>query len=489
MPNAHQKQTSWKIVYSNFTGLERKAVELINREAGKNIVRNTGVYTLYVFKVEQETEETKIEENAFVIGKWENSALIQRLVSKNEIPENGYFLKILDNPDNEHGSIVVVTGNRTQDLFYGAEAFLSQYAPKYAPDGGGLKFTNSLFDDKLPVATYSSAPQFSTRGIFSWGHCINDYRTYIRDMARLGLNQLILWNDFMPINAKDIVDYAHGYGIELIWGFAWGWSSGGCKSTTTLDKTYLSRLKEEVLERFEREYVGQGDGIYFQSFTERKDDSIGGRSIADAVTDFVNDTAQELLTRHPNLRIQFGLHATSVKNHLSAIARVDKRIEILWEDGGEFPFNFGNARILDYATFDKEFEKTLAFTKEILLLRGLDAPTGIVYKGFMKLNWLQFVHQSGAYILGENAEEIQEHDRKIRADAWRALTADWLKNGEYVRRFTAFIYEITKGKVNLCMAGTFDGGTYLPQAICGQGAPSVGADFPIVFLNFFGVFP
>ncbi len=468
MSYRYSKQTAWKIIYSNFSGMERKAVELLNSEAGKNIIRNTGVYTLYVLPIEQETKETIVENNAFIVGEWKDSKLIQNFVSKNEIPENGYLLKIIDNPANENGSIVLITAHKQSNLFYGASAFLDVYASKYAPDGGGLKFSNSLFNEKLPTATYASSPQNCTRSVFSWGHCINDYRKYIRDMARLGLNQLILWNDFKPLNAKDVVDYAHEYGIELIWGFTWGWSSGQCKSTTSLSAEYLSSLKTQVLEKFETEYAGQGDGIYFQSFTERKDDAIGGRSIADAVTDFVNDTAGELLRRYPNLRIQFGLHATSVKNRLSAIARVDKRIEILWEDGGEFPFNFGNPRIEDYEAYEKAFQETLDFTKEILLLRGLDAPTGIVYKGFMKLNWIRFAHQSGPYILGENAEEIQNHDRSIRTDAWRAITADWLRNGEYALRFTSFIHQLTQGKVNLCMAATFDGGTYFPQAVCAE---------------------
>lgn len=480
MTNEYKKQTAWKIVFSNFSGMERKAVELLNDEAGKNIIRAKGVYTLYVFSVEKESAQTKIEHSAFVVGEWKNSPFIQRFVEKDEIAENGYLLKIIDNPEREDESIVIITAHEARNLFYGASAFFDVYAPYYAPDGGGLKFSNSLFDQKLPTATYASAPQTQTRGVFSWGHCINDYKTYIRDMARLGLTQLILWNDFKPLNAKDVVDYAHEYGIELIWGFAWGWSKGGCRQTTSLSDEYLAQLKAQVLDKFENEYAGEGDGIYFQSFTERKDEAIGGKLIADVVTDFVNDTASELWKRYPTLRIQFGLHATSVRSHLSAIARVDKRVEILWEDGGEFPFNFGNARITDYPAYEKEFQKTLEFTKEILLLRGLDAPTGIVYKGFMKLNWLQFTNQSGTYILGENGEELQSHDRALRTDAWRALSADWMRNGDYALQFTKFIHALTNGKVNLCMAGTFDGGTYFPQAVCAEMFWASNREYPDV---------
>ncbi|MBQ7830922.1 MAG: hypothetical protein IJ393_02465, partial [Clostridia bacterium] len=258
MSSNHSKQTAWKIVYSDFSGMERKAVELLNREAGKNIIRDTGVYTLYVLPMEQESKNTEIAHSAFVVGLWENSDLVRKFVSKNEIPDNGYCLKIIHNPKREDGSIVIVTAHEARNLFYGATAFLDEYVPHYAPDGGGLKFSNSIFEYQLPTATYASAPQTQTRSVFSWGHCINDYREYIRDMARLGLNQLILWNDFKPINAKDIVDYAHEYGVELIWGFSWGWSTGQCRDTTTLTDEYLSALKLKVLDKFEKEYAGQG---------------------------------------------------------------------------------------------------------------------------------------------------------------------------------------------------------------------------------------
>ena len=59
-------------------------------------------------------------------------------------------------------------------------------------------------------------------------------------MARQGLNQVILWNDFAPLNAEEIVEYAHSFGIEVIWGFALGWTEGHCESVTSLDDDYLT---------------------------------------------------------------------------------------------------------------------------------------------------------------------------------------------------------------------------------------------------------
>ena len=120
-----------------------------------------------------------------------------------------------------------------------------------------------------------------TRSIFTWGHPINDYRRYIANIARLKINQLIVWNDFLPINAKDIVDYAHEYGIELIWGYAWGWGTD-CKD---IDLNNLDTLRKEIVEVFLRDYDKAGDGIYFQSFTEMQEDHIGDTLVAEAVSD------------------------------------------------------------------------------------------------------------------------------------------------------------------------------------------------------------
>lgn len=469
----YPKQESWKIVYSNFSGMERKAVELLSKEVGKRLVRKQGVYTLYVLPCLQEEANTKIERNAIVVGLYEESALIKKFVSKNEIPENGYLVRVVDNPEDEDCSIVLITARESVNLYYGAVAFVDDYPSLCARvHGGGLQLTEEIFDEKLQSYTLSSAPKTQTRGIFTWGHPINDYRAFIENMARQRLNQLVVWNDFAPLNAKEIIDYAHSFGIELLWGYAWGWIDGCGKIKDISDET-LKKLKADVIKKYEEVYAPLGaDGIYFQSFTERDDEYIGGRLIAEAVTTFVNDTAGELLKKYPDLKLQFGLHALSVKNRLSEIAKTDKRVEIVWEDGGEFPFGY-RAIMED----EKAFEDTLSFVKDILYLRGLDAPTGIMFKGFMTLDWTKFVYQAGPFILGENASEIEEHDKKLRLGAWRKFRSDWLKYGEYAVKFARRILEMTNGKVNLCMAGMFDGGIWFPEALCSEIFWNPEADF------------
>ena len=44
---------NWKIIYSNFGGMEKKAAELISRELGQYILRDRGVYTIHVLACEK----------------------------------------------------------------------------------------------------------------------------------------------------------------------------------------------------------------------------------------------------------------------------------------------------------------------------------------------------------------------------------------------------------------------------------------------------
>ena len=44
---------NWKILFSNYSGVEKKAVELVNEEVGRQILRDKGVYSLHVLTCEK----------------------------------------------------------------------------------------------------------------------------------------------------------------------------------------------------------------------------------------------------------------------------------------------------------------------------------------------------------------------------------------------------------------------------------------------------
>jgi hypothetical protein len=112
-----------------------------------------------------------------------------------------------------------------------------------------------------------------------------------------------------------------------------------------------------------------------------------------------------------------------------------------------------------------KFEETIKFTKDIIRLRGKDAKTGIVFKGHCTLDWTKFIHQKGRFILGENCDFVIEHDKYLRSSGWNTLSSGWIKNGDRARRIAELALQLDPN-VNLCMAGAYDGGIWLPMALC-----------------------
>ncbi|MBE6551654.1 MAG: hypothetical protein E7665_05900 [Ruminococcaceae bacterium] len=454
------KQTEWKIIYTNYNGITKNAIKLLSAEAGKYLIREKGVYRIHVLPCEK--EGSNLSKNAFIIGLYNESALIRKFIKEDEIKKDGFAVRVVKNPCDDEGRFVILTSFNESELYYAVVSFFDDYISKFAPKHGSNRMPDLIFDSLLPEYTYTEAPAFKRRSIFTWGHSINNYREYIDNMARNKYNELIIWNDHVPLNIDEVIEYAHSYGISVNLGYSWGWIDGCGKITDISDET-LYKLKNEIVDKYEKEYAPHKcDGIYFQSFTERFDSYIGTRLIAEAVTSLVNNTSAELLSKYPDLKLQFGLHASSVSKHLDEIAKVDKRVEILWEDCGSFPYHYNS-----FVESEDYFENTLAFTDKLLALRNGEG-VGLVFKGVMMLDWTKFVDQRGVYILGENCIDTADHDREIRRKAWRLYSRDWMNNGGYVKKTLAHILNNKLGEVNMCIAGTFDGGIYLPFALCGE---------------------
>ncbi len=454
------KQKDWKIIYTKYEGITKRAIELLSKEAGALLIREPYVYSIYVLPCEK--EGAAISKNAFFVGCYNDSPLIQKYVGADEIPDNGYLVKVIKNPDDEEGRFVILTANDEQNVFYSVVSFLDDYIFDYAPECGSNRMADRIFDTPLTECSYTKLTDNKTRSIFTWGHSINSYRKYIDNMARLKFNEVIIWNDYIPVNIVDIIDYAHSYGIKVILGYSWGWREIGNKSLEITDEK-IESVKKIAIEQFREQYANVPcDGIYFQSFTERKEESVGGKLISRLVVDMVNDIANKIWEIKPEIRIIFGLHATSVKNRLDEIARVDSRMEIMWEDCGAFPYDYAS-----YVRTEEGYQETLKFTKEILELRG-GVGVGLAFKAVMMLDWSKAVGQHGPFVMGENSDIIADHDRFIRATAWRKYSADWMRNGDRAKEMLDFIKANKLDEVNICLAGTLDGGIYLPFALLGE---------------------
>ena len=418
----------WILVADQYSGIEESAINLLYGAVAEQLD--------YVLPI-QTPDKADRASNLILIGQANANEMIRTCVEQKilDIPceQEGYALYVGTSIFCQDAQMIVLAGVDEAGVLYGCMDFCNRYLGDIARQNGDLwnpDTYQSLLDRTLTPWQIRSAPAIKRRAIWTWGHVIYDYRKFFENMARLRLNEIIIWNDVAPLNAKKVVEYAHRYNIKVIWGFAWGWGcKGECKrNLERYGQELLSNIKREVLNVYQTQYADtNADGIYFQSFTELSEESINGKCIAETVTELVNDIAGTLLELYPNLHIQFGLHATSVRNRLNYIQRVDPRIYIVWEDCGSFPYDY-------WADRTEGFEETLDFTKEILQLRGEQEKWGAVFKGMLKLDWSRFEHFSAPYILGERTEQYIKNRQTEKNSIWKLQQGGWLRNADLLRR-------------------------------------------------------
>ncbi len=333
----------------------------------------------------------------------------QKILSQKE----EYYIKVT--PDS-----VIVEGYDDAGVLYGCIDFYNKYIVKYEnQDTRGAYFKDILKNEKMPEFELSSAPSVKNRGIWTWGHVIYNYRGFIDNMMKLKMNTIIIWNDFVPVNAKEMIDYAHSCNIKVIWGYSWLWDTKCAK--VNMDTIYDGI--DSILEKFEKEYKELNvDGIYFQSFTELNQEKIGDVLVADAVTKFVNTTAEKFFGKFGEMELQFGIHATSVKEKLEYIKNTDPRIRLYWEDCGSFPFDYDPQKI------DK-YDETKAFVKKTAHLRD-NEKYGAVTKGLVYLDWGEFEHLEGSFYLGKCSKKVAKNRIERKNRIWRYIQAQWIANAD-----------------------------------------------------------
>ncbi len=385
------------------------------------------------------------------IGTKQNNGYIKENSCAELSKEEEYLIQV------QNGT-VIIEGYDDKGVLYGCIDFYNKYLLKleYTPNPSCKQ--ENPFDKPLVDFKLQSAPKIKDRGIWTWGHVIYDYKGFIDNMVKLKMNTLIIWNDHVPFHASDVIDYAHSCGIKILFGFPWCWD-------TDCGKFNLSSINDkgpEILEIFEKEYAGLSiDGIYFQSFTELQTERIDGILIAEAVTDFVNRTAELFFEKYPKLELQFGLHATSVKEKLEYIKKVNPKITIVWEDCGAFP--------LAYSPHDVEkHNDMIEFVKKAAYLRGCDEKFAVVSKGFSFLDWGKFEHLDGSVNFGVCSKSMRQNRVIYKRKIWKYLQAYWLQNADKAYETVNVLYESKKGNLSitpLVEDGMFEENIMYPVAL------------------------
>jgi hypothetical protein len=426
----------YKIIYGKYDGCEKEAVDTLYAEVQQ--------YVPYVLAAGEadgfdETELNKTDDNYIIIGTTESNRLLEKLgnagsyVVQNK--KEGYSLKVYANPQNIERCIIIIQGADGNGVLYGAADFSRWYVNHTLKYHGVFRSRRPKpFIDPFAPFERQGAPAIDHRGLWTWGHVIYDYRGYIKNMRECKMNSLIIWNDYVPINAREIIQYAHRNGVKVIWGYSWCWGA----DVNPNDPVEKEKWRIRALEIYEKQYRDLPvDGIYFQAFTETAETRIGNVSISDLVVDWVNDIAASFYEKYPDLWIQFGVHATSIKNEYRKFEKIDPRMSLVWEDiacdgdhiKGAFPYIYETGN-------DERYEEAFDYTKETLAIRGANERFGAVFKGFTTLNWKQFEPQKGPFILGEATAAFKEKRAKEKDYDWAYSAGDWITKTEKLKKIT-----------------------------------------------------
>ena len=440
---ANMRGGTWKVVYSSAEGPEMRAIEVLTERIGAYVLREGHLSTVFVLPLEKDGgEPVNTKRDMIVIGVPEKNATLRALLGwenggqraarptdtaasvvttvgrgvPDAPPKGGYLIKTFHAKGR---NVVLLAGDTPSAVLWAVFDFLDVVAPdleRHLVAHGG-RYAGTFFRaKKIPAFQCGREPETPIRSVFSWGHVVDDYRVMFRGMARARFNRAILWNDQSVVNACEVVDMAHSWGVQVYWGFSWGWTLSG-KNPKNFD---LKKLADDVVDEWRGKWKPMGgDGIYFQSFTETSNATIGGRPIPEAATELVNEVARRIREEAPGTDIVFGLHSNSMmrKGAAEAIAKVDPSIEILWENCGGFPFwePYAGKAKPDTALCDK----ALANNRLV----------GFAWKAQVRMDWANYVSPAGPFLLGCAGDRVRERDRAVTEPRLMSYDEDWVRHG------------------------------------------------------------
>lgn len=412
-----------------------KKIGKIEQRALRELYGTVRQYLPYILTVCETAEELTEHDNVIFLGTLSSCPALKVMADEGfyqpEIRREGFAIQVADSKKRRGRTDIVIQGADSAGVLYGVFEFIHAYLDDL------LKYTGYHYEKPIkpftdPCVPFEehSAPAIVNRGLWTWGHKIYDYRGYFDNMARCRMNLVIIWNDSAPLNAKEVVNYAHGCGIRVVWGFSCAW--GEDVAVDPCDAGEADKWSKRILEVWENEYADTGaDGVYFQTFTERNEKEVGGVSIARLVTDFINRVTEPLRRAYPDLWVKFGLHATSIGENYTMLRDLRHDVTPVWEDCGGFPYH--------YDPRQGDIGAALDYTKKLVKMAEKGGRFGAVLKGFTVLKWKKFEHYKGEILLGETDRVARRHILERRQFYWKFCEPYWLEHAGDLSKWTCAV--------------------------------------------------
>ena len=431
----------WHLIYGSYAGVEHFALDELQRMMQR--------YLPYVVEVRHTAELLVQEANHILVGTVADNTHIAKLVEKGAVQPptkaQGYSAACFKSPWNPERKVVVIAGTDPAGVLYGVIDFNKRLASVTPDDPKDMRQTL----DNLAEFSAQESPLIENRGIWSWGYVIYDYPRFIDNMARLKMNRLCFWNDVPPVNCQEVIDYAHSRGIKVVLGFSWGYDLNTLDPASKADRQVV---KADVLCQIAQYYRHLGmDAIYFQNFTETANQKVGGQPIAVLARDWVNDIAGAVLQRYPEMKIEWGLHASSILDNYKYLENLDPRVAIVWEDAGVIPYSYDPVTALsneDCPAMLNSLAKTREYSKKIATFRD-HSEFGMVAKGWIQMRWRTESEHHGPYIMGKRAESFVRNRSHERQPRWDFVNNMWLQNYPEALRFYQEVRDCTSSKMTV----------------------------------------
>ena len=375
-------------------------------------------------------------ENLVLLGTADSGKMLSGLINQGmleaETHKEGYSVKITASPYREGRELLLLYGADEAGLLHAVHALDREFIRPVLR----YRSTNRRFEPFCePCGAWEkrSFPKIDNRGIWTWGHKIYDYRKFLRHISELGMNMLTVWNDAVPYNAPELLSEAHRRGIRVFWGYSACW---GISGVDPLDPKQQEDWCRQVVDNYLTQYQPLGgDGVYFQAFTETAETEIGGVPIAELIGRWSDAICAALHKADPALDIQFGIHASSIKEHYEALRALDPDVMITWEDCGGFPYSYSPDTV-------KDAPAALRYTEELLRLNGEQTRFGAVLKGFTVLDWSHFNHyEKGSAVIGEAPEEYIRARAQYKEYCWQNVRPYWLLQAEEYKAWVQCVSE------------------------------------------------
>lgn len=235
-------------------------------------------------------------------------------------------------------------------------------------------------------------------GMWTWGGRVYNWKRYLNNMRAIDMDSVVLWHYDAPSNARQIQDYAATIGIEVIWGFSWGWDNPVCLDSQEDMQLWRSR----VLDLIEKQYVPiDAKAICFQTGGTEFGGScrlncdvcnhFAQTGVAPLFIKFVTPILEAVQQRWPKLRIFANVHLGGVNESYPDLAQLPIDVSIMYEDlpgpGKQiqipFAYDWGKGKLGLKDACDPTLEPdTVEMVKKMCRLRGTQEDISFVIKGF-----------------------------------------------------------------------------------------------------------